>query len=198
MQPLTCDDTARTDPFTVLSLWFHHRLPAHSSLTCGNARLTPPRDRRYLSPRSKQSKESTRRAGRAAGTSQDEPDARDPGGSARIRVGPRPPEKAARPDPVGPAGNAARRVRAGGPRETGRCEAIRSPRKAEASRKANHRRRSGNRAETAEVAWGTRAREAEGGWELRFPASWRSLGFSLFRSRSLASRVHFSVSVPAP
>ena len=32
-----------------------------------------------------------------------------------------------------------------------------------------------------EVAWGTRAREADGGWELRFPASRRSLGFFLSR-----------------
>ena len=37
--------------------------------------------------------------------------------------------------------------------------------------------RSGRAAQVAEVAWSTRARGADGGWELRFPASLRSLGF---------------------
>jgi len=37
--------------------------------------------------------------------------------------------------------------------------------------RASRRQGVGPRCDGAEVAWGTRAREADGGWELRFPAS---------------------------
>src|SRR5688572_10313333 len=74
-------------------------------LTCANAKLTSIEGAGTfrLAPSSRRDRRE--RAGRAAGTPQGEPNARDPGGSARIRVGPRPPEKVARPDPEGLVGN---------------------------------------------------------------------------------------------
>jgi hypothetical protein len=81
-------------------------------------------------------------------------------GTERTREGPLgnpdPPGTAARHEPVGPVGAAARRigrgVRGGGERR----EAIADPTKAEVRREVHHRRRSGSRAKDAEVAWGCR------------------------------------------
>lgn len=180
MPPLTCDDTESSDRSPICHTLVRPVYLRIHGLTCRNAELTH-REAVAIFRFAPSSRSGRReRAGRAAGTSKGEPDARDQGGSARIREGPRPSENAVRPDRWAPPGR--RKVsRAGGPRETGRREVTRSPRMTEERREASHRRRSGSRAKNAEVAWGTRAREAEGGWELRFPASRRSLGFSLFR-----------------
>src|SRR5688572_21750739 len=81
--------------FHVLYLHFH-------ILTCTNTKLTRlvAVGMVRLAPSSRGARRE--RAGRAAGTSQDEPDARDPGGFARIRSGPRPPEKGREAGPGGP------------------------------------------------------------------------------------------------
>jgi hypothetical protein len=203
MPPLTCDDTESSDRSPICHTLVHPVYLRIHGLTCGNAELTHLEAVAIFrfAPSSRSGRRE--RAGRAAGTSKGEPDARDQGGSARIREGPRPSENAARSDPMGPAGtpkgepgggSAGDGTPRGDPESANdggapRGEppsAVRQPR------------------EDAEVAWGNRAREAEGGWELRFPASRRSLGFSLFLLLPPTPRPPrsagglFSASVPAP
>ena len=203
MWPLTCDVIAVTER-TPICHSLSYRVYLHiRGLTCGDAELTlqGATGMVRLAPSSRGDRRE--RAGRAAGTPQGGPDARDPAGSARIRRGPRPSEKGASPDPAASQGTPQGEP-GGGSAGNGTPRGDPQPAKAEGSRKANRRRRSGSRAKNAEVAWGTRARGAEGGWELRFPTSRRSLGFSLFHHSSPTShparsaRGLFSASVLGP
>ena len=187
MPPLTCDDTESSDRSPICHTLVHPVYLGIHGLTCRNVELTHLEAVAIFrfAPSSRSGRRE--RAGRAAGhrkVNRTRGTKEDPRGSERVPDHRRTPRGRIRWAPPG-----RRKVsRAGGPRETGRREATRSPRMTGERREASHRRRSGSRAKNAEVAWGTRAREAEGGWELRFPASRRSLGFSLF----LLSSAHTS------